>query len=380
MTEEEKNFLKNKNIRTFYKRKYKKIISSVNKKDTPYLEYIINYLFNLKEDLNQIIHLNELKFQSSFIDFKKNEEEIKTNNSDDLMTTIKKINDTLKIIPRVNTLSYKEIINYTIFSPKGIFMDSDDKMKKLLCFLNIELTQIKDICEKYESKTTELQIQKLKIQNKIQELSTCFDSVEYNNLNKKYKIKSCYDDIIKYFDYQFEKKFPDIVFDKKQFNLVSNSYDKEDIKSNEIKNKLNDLILYDNKLYNFMDLYFKKKMFIYMNDNKKNLLGKLEEAIKTIEDTKLNYLKIQYIQDIIKELKLYNFDFKDHFNDNNEEYAQKHLKIDEKTKIKVQKLSFENFIDEIKKYIGNVDETINIGCQEPNDLILELFLYQAGFK
>ena len=139
------------------------------------------------------------------------------------------------------------------------------------------------------------------------------------------------------------------------------------------------MLKYDNKIFTFTKLYFQKNLADYIGAKKDKILKEIKEVIKIINETNLKCLKIKYIKDIIKELKIYNFDLKEHFNKNNIEiYFPKTKKDNDNPKKNA--ISFEDFINEIKKYIGNIDDKINIDFPEPTDLILQLFLNQAGLK
>jgi len=314
-TDKEKEFLVIVNKSDDSKRHYVKIMKTVNRDENPYLEFIIDYLFTVKEDLNQIFHLNDKKYYNFFINFKKNEESISPDNSDDLEKAIQKIKETISLIPKITSLSYKEMIKYTFYSPKDSFIDSKDKIEKLLCFLDIDLTKLKDISEQYKSKKKNLKILKIKIKKKIEDIMQYFDSEKYNNLNEKYQIKLCYNDLIKYLDIIFNKSFPDIAFDEEIDSDEDSESDKKE--ENNLKQKLNILLKYDNKIFTFIQMYFQKKVNDYIKKKKDNIINDIKEAIKIINDNNFLYLKIKYIEDIIKELELYNFDLKDHFEKTN---------------------------------------------------------------
>ena len=116
--EKEKLFLANNLVKEKEERTFSKI--SVSDSKDQYLDFIINYLFEIRDKTSKTIHLND-KETLKFYSFTKEEQQI-PDKEDDLKTAIEKIKKIVNIFPKYDKITYEKLIDFLFRKEKNDFM------------------------------------------------------------------------------------------------------------------------------------------------------------------------------------------------------------------------------------------------------------------
>ena len=126
-----------KNLKKDEEKKFRKI--SVSDSENQDLDFIINYLFELKDRTSKTIHVNE-KETLKFYSFINNKEKLSSiDNNDDLDKALEKIKTIVKNFPKYEEISYEQLINFLFGTEKNSFLKMDDKIDYLLSFLDLKI-------------------------------------------------------------------------------------------------------------------------------------------------------------------------------------------------------------------------------------------------
>lgn len=290
LSNEEKDFIKeNTEIkpRVFKKRRIEKKENIDND-----FQIILDYLFNLKEIENQILHINDEEkiqyylFSKSFIEHPR-----QNYKEDKIKDCLKNVQQAISIIPKLDKLTYGDLVDYTFNGPINKFLVSNDRINYLLNYLNIKRRKLGDINDKYENfeKKIEKKMNKICIlSKKIEEEN---DNNKYNQFIKKYEIKKDYDIIIGYLNNLVTYILPDSNNQKNNTKEKKESDDEEEVDAYESEKKRKEEILNKEKilrnsiqlLFNkeekfmeYIEIYLKYHFNKYINESKNNI----EEKIK----------------------------------------------------------------------------------------------------
>ena len=396
-TDKEIKFLKD-NYLDIPQRIFRKFIESEEDED---LQIIMDYLFSIKEIGSETLHINEKETLKTY-SFSKNYQATPIYSEDDkLEDLLKKIKKTIEVIPKIDDLTYGKIIDYTFNNPTNKFMISEIKMEYLLSFLNIKRKELKHINEKYEAIKKEMEIKEAKISNIIKNIKYGNNLDKYNKFVKKYEIKDDYNKIISYLNLLANYSIPN--FDKtnkKKKNKVDNENDEEDEEEKEeeyekeinrektfmleeenLRNEIDILFKKEPKIIEYIEIYLKNKLNDYVNCKSKQFIDNINQGIKDIKSLRLKYIKLEKIVEAINELKLFTFNFKEHFDnfiEENKDRIKKKKKLLEKNVSEIVEFSFSYFVDKVKAYVGDINEKVEILSEEPDEFIFKLFLYKIG--
>ena len=394
LSEGEKEFLaKNLKKESEEKKPSKITVSDVDDKD---LEFIINYLFELRDDTSEIIHINnkDMLKHYSFPDSRGPLPEKKK--YDDLEAAIKNIKTVIECIPKYDKVSYAQLIDFMFGPRKDTFLKMENKIDYLLTFLNIDIMKLGDIKDNYIKMNNNMLTKVRKTQNFLNSIYKESNEEKYQKFIKKYKIKVDSKAIFDYLDFIFlyiyckmEEEIPyepeNNLGDYKPLALLDIAKifrDKEKIKRNEI----NDIFEKDNKIITYITNYLNTEFQKFFEKGLKEFKDNLAELEKEIAEKNLLYLKSEKIREIIFSLKLYFFDIETHYNDyvlKNEDNLPpiKYLKINENEKQEVGGIeNFGNFINILKKYIGDTKEQVEMIGREPSQFVFNLFLQKIGLN
>ena len=279
-------------------------------------------------------------------------------------------------------------------------MISENKMEYLLSFLNIKRKELKQINEEYEAIKKEMEIKEAKISNIIKNIKYGNNLDKYNKFVKKYEIKDDYNKIISYLNLLANYSIPN--FDrtnKKKKDKVDNEDDEEDEeeKEEEYEKEINrektfmldeenlrneiEYLFQEPKIIEYIEIYLKNKLNDYANCKSKQFIDNINQGIKDIKSLRLKYIKLEKIVEAINELKLFTFNFKEHFDDfieENKDRIKKKKKLLENNVSEIVEFSFSYFVDKVRAYVGDIDEKVEILSEEPDDFIFRLFLYKIG--
>lgn len=194
LTEKEKNFLKENIINVKFK-SLKKIKSS--EKDSE-LQLIIDFLFNLKESDNDIIHINDenkIKYYSISNKFKK---VVEPDKDDNINKALENIKETITSFSKMDEITYGDLINFTFNTPTNKYMISDSKVNYLLSFLKIKKQKLGEINEQYVKFESEMKAKSRKIIKMVEIIDSEDNPEKYKNFIEKYEIKNDYNKIKEY--------------------------------------------------------------------------------------------------------------------------------------------------------------------------------------
>lgn len=402
-TEEEKEFIQKKNKKT--QRKYNKIKVDTKVEFDQDLQNILDYLFQLKEIGNNIIHINGEE-QIYFYSFFKNLDKLPEYNSQDsILNCMNKIEETIKLkLPEIKNITYDKLIDYTFNNNISKYMISDDKMNYLLSFLNIKRKKLGDINYKYKDFKKKIESLSSQVFEIIDLIKLEDDSDKYDNFIKKLEIKKDYKKIIEYLDNILYLIIPNYYeqnvnkkkeIGKKLAKDLDNDVEEEEEeneddyetrkkkfleKEESIREKIKPLLNYEPKFMNNIEIYLKHHLNIYIEELNVENEKRIKKALETLKAQKLTFYKLEKIMNFIQELKLYKFDFKSNFKEfiETKEFPKK-IQALEINKSKIIKPSYEDFINKIKNYIGNKEEKIDLLSEEPYDFIFRIFKAKAGF-
>ena len=186
------------NLKENEERHYTKI--TVSNGEDQYLDFIINYLFELKDKTSKTIHVNDketLKFYS-FSDSKDPLPE--ASNDDDLNKAKEKIKNIVEIIPKYEKVNYGQLIDFLINPEKNNFLKMDNKIDYLLSFLDLKLKKLSDIKDSYKKIKQKVQVNINKIMNLIGIFKEENDNTNYELFMNIYQLKANSKDIFIYLD------------------------------------------------------------------------------------------------------------------------------------------------------------------------------------
>ena len=131
LEEGEKLFLANNLENEKEERTFSKI--SVSDSSDQYLDFMINYLFEIRDKTSKTIHLND-KETLKFYSFSKNEEQL-PNKEDDLKGAIEKIKKIVNIFPKYDEITYDELVDFLLGLKKLILLKW--KIKLIISYLSL---------------------------------------------------------------------------------------------------------------------------------------------------------------------------------------------------------------------------------------------------
>ena len=388
LKDDEKIFLAN-NLKENEERHYTKI--TVSNGEDQYLDFIINYLFELKDETSKTIHVNDketLKFYS-FSDSKDPLPE--ANNEDDLNKAKEKIKSIIEIIPKYEKVNYGQLIDFLLNHEKNNFLKMDNKIDYLLSFLDLKLKNLSDIKGSYKKIKQKVKVNINKIMNLIGIFKEESDYTNYEKFMDIYQLKANSKDIFDYLDnivnYIFCKMEEEKEVDSDEESEEEDLLDISEIfksKEEKLREKIIDLFKKDIKFISYIPIYLNIKLHQHIDENIKDLKEKLLNLKTNIKQKNLLYLKLEKIKDIILSLKLYNFDIKSHFEEFVNEYEiilpEKKIDIGGNKGKNVGIANFKSFIKYLKEYIGDINENVEITGQEPSGFVLKLFLQKIGLS
>ena len=384
--ENEKKFLK-ENIINFTDRNFKNFIQSNEDK---ILEIIINYLYELKEIGNETIHISD-KDKIKFYCFSKNIEiNQQPDNDDSFKEALDKIKYVIKIQSNVDNLTYENLVDYTFNNPINKLMVTNDKIKYLLSFLNIKKNKLKEIKEKFDSFKKKMELKSSKILDFLNFINPEHKLEKFNNFIKKYEIKNDYNKIIDYLNVLINFSMPkfnqsnedsDDEEDEKIFSNLMERESKIMKEEEKLRNEINIIVEKEPKFIEYIEIYLNHYFYEYVNSIKNNYTEKINIILKDIKSQKLISYKLDKIIEIINDLKLYNFNIKEHFNNFMEENLDKlpsKIKIIDKDNIEKINFTFKDFIEKLKGYLGNSQEKVEMFSEDPNEFMFRLFRLKIG--
>lgn len=131
LEEGEKLFLANNLEKEKEERTFSKI--SVSDSSDQYLDFMINYLFEIRDKTSKTIHLND-KETLKFYSFSKSEEQL-PNKEDDLKGAIEKIKKIVNIFPKYDEITYDELVDFLLGLKKIILLKW--KIKLIISYLSL---------------------------------------------------------------------------------------------------------------------------------------------------------------------------------------------------------------------------------------------------
>ena len=375
---------------------------SVSEGEDINLDFIINYLFELKEKTSKTIHINEednLKFYS----FSK--QELPQKKEDDYFNEgLEKIKNILKMESNYDKISYDNLIDFLFFPNKNDFFKNKNKIDYLLSFIDVEFKKFPEDMKKKYKKVKKIFDNIPNIFNRITMMSEYeINEEKYTKFINKYKIKKNSEKIFEYVDNIVEYIMPFKLIDDEN-DEDNNESDEEDSLNNlNIKNKnifnsdekyierektlrnnVKALFENDPKFITYISNYFWMKLRNYIKENQQILNNKIKLMIKNIKLKYRLFLKLEKMKEIFSELQLYNFDIKEHFknfaNDYDENLPKKFIKTSEFEKDEKVITNFNYFIKKLKEYISDVNEEVIITEEEPGQFVFKLFLQKIGFN
>lgn len=405
LEESEKTFLK-ENIKEEKFSKYSNKIS-VSEGEDKNLDFIINYFFELKDKTSKIIHINDEE-NLKFFSFSKQINDLPSHNEeDDYKIAIQKIKQIIEMTPKYDQITYAQLISFLFDTKKNKnFLVLDDKIDYLLKFLNLEINKLSIIGTKFQKIKNKIEGETDGISEMLQNVILNSDKKKYDNFIKKYKIKVNLNPISDYLNnlvkYAMPKRKKLIYYsdseeneENEEENDAKVEEEKEDEredpfdrrkkfekKESELRNKIKELFEKDKKFISYIPFYLWGKLGSFIEENEEIFKNKLNFLQKKITEKNLLCLKLNKIHNIISAFKLYNFDIKNNFEefilDNEEILPNKKIKTEEGNEANPGITSFKYFIENIKKYMGDINDKVELTGEEPNQFILNLFLEKIG--
>ena len=396
LNKKEKNFLKENIINV--KLKFPKKIKT-SEKDSE-LQIIIDYLFNLKESDNDIIHINEenkIKYFSITNKFKK---VIEPGKDDNINKVLENIKETITSFSKMEEITYGDLIDFTFNTPNNKYMTSDSKVNYLLSFLKTKKERLEEINEQYEKFKREMKAKSRIIIKMVNIIDSEDNEEKYKNFIEKYEIKNDYNIIKEYLNILIKFSMPNITSkennknekkekdsnDGEEEDLFQHEIDEETNIMNEEEKLRNEIIIIfqkEPKFLKYIEIYLKHYLNKYVNNVKNKFFEDIKKIIENTKSLKLNYYKLGKIIEIINELNTFQLSIKDHFKHffefNENPLPKKKIQIG-KDRGKVKEFTIDIFIEKLKKYIGDVEEKVDFYSEEPDDFILRLFLYKIGLN
>lgn len=405
--EKEKKYLASLQEINKYGNNYSKI--SVENGEDLDLDFIINYLFELKDKTSKTIHVNDqenLKFYTFSKEMVKLPE---YNEKDDLNQSLEKIKKILKMVPKYGETTYEELIDFLFNSETNGFLTKDDKIDYLLSFLELKSKKLSKIKEKYKEVGKIMDDISIKITKFVKVADYEIDKEKYHKFINKYIIKKNSKEIFEYLDNIVDYIIPiKLVDDKKRENETENenensededseeNYDKVkqqcfldyykiyENKEEKLRNNIIQLFEKDPKFISYISNYFWIKLAKYVEDNQQNFIEKFESTKSEIKNKYLQFLKLKETRGVVAELSIYNFNIKEHFKEFVDNYEgklpQKKKKITGNISEEESITKFETFIKRLKGYLGNINENVKITGEEPGQFVFKLFLDKIGLN
>ena len=390
----EKQFLVENFDDNLYEGNYKKI--TVSKGEDQFLDFIINYLFEIKDITSKTIHINNIE-DLKFFSYSKDIEKIsKFDKEDYLDNAIKKIKNILDLNTKKEEVNYSQLMDFLFDVDKKRFFTMDNKIDYLLSFLNIKLKNLSTVKDKYQNIKDNLNQFQNEFAQSMKFINFQKDEIKYNKFINKYQIKinskeifDYLDNIVNYIilnDKDNKKKIisEDYEYNKDKKSVFIDIYQKYEDKEKDLRKNVIELFEKDPKFITYLSNYFWTKLSKYIEANKMNLTNELNSLRDKILEKNLLCLKLKQIKNIISTLKLYNFDIKTHFKEFAENYIeelpQKKKKEGENVTSEKGIKNFNTFISKLKEYIGDLNEKVKITEKEPGEYILQLFLEKIGLN
>ena len=153
------------------------------------------------------------------------------------------------------------------------------------------------------------------------------------------------------------------------------------LEEEKLRNEIDILFKREPKIIEYIEIYLRNKLNDYVNNESKKYLDNITQGIKDIKSRKLKYFKLEKIIEVINELKLFTFNFKENFKDfideNKDRIKMKKKELDNNAS-EIVEFSFSYFIEKVKEYVGDINEKVEILSEEPDEFLFRLFLYKIG--
>ena len=153
----------------------------MNNEEDNDLELIINYFLELENKTNTIGHIKN-KQNLKYYSFPKDKEQIiELNKYINLNNTLVQINKILEEkVPKYDKVTYDQLIEFLFNSEKENFLKIDNKISYLMKFLNVNLSQLSQIKEKYVNIKKNLKLYSKRI-------NSLLTFIEINSDKEKYE-------------------------------------------------------------------------------------------------------------------------------------------------------------------------------------------------
>ena len=297
-----------------YEGNYKKI--TVSRGEDQFLDFIINYLFEIKDITSKTIHINNIE-DLKFFSYSKDIEKIsKFDKEDDLDNAIKKIKNILDLNTKKEEVNYSQLMDFLFDVDKKRFFTMDNKIDYLLSFLNIKLKNLSTVKDKYQNIKDNLNQFQNEFAQSMKFINFQKDEIKYNKFINKYQIKinskeifDYLDNIVNYIilnDKDNKKKIisEDYEYNKDKKSVFIDIYQKYEDKEKELRKNVIELFEKDPKFIAYLSNYFWIKLSKYIEANKMNLTNELNSLRDKILEKNLLCLKLKQIKNIISTLKL----------------------------------------------------------------------------
>ena len=263
--------------------KYKGI--SVCDEDDAELQFIINYLFELKDFTSETIHINNKK-NAKFYSFSKVlENSPKPNSDDNIKEAMEKIKKIADMTPKYGEVTYEKLIDFYFNSEKkNNIINMNDKVDYLLKFLDLKLETLEERNEKYFEFNDKINQYLYKISNIVDKIvSENEDEEKYAKFINKYEIKINNKAIFDYLDNLVEYAMPK--FGKKNSNkLIKIDFDERKKKymdkEKELRKGIKSLFEKDQKFINYIPIYIWNKVIKYIKDDNADFKQKKKKLKK----------------------------------------------------------------------------------------------------
>ena len=337
------------------------------------------------------IHINN-KENLKFYSFPKDVEKLpEPNKEDDLNGALNKIKKIIEIVPKYDKVSYGELIEFLFNSEKKKFLKIDNKISYLLTFLNLKLTQLSQIKEKYDNIKKKIKIYSKRVNSLKKFIKEESDEATYEKFINKYGIKVNKNQIFEYLNYLVNYIIPlspeneeDYLDEEKFVSELEKEEEKEKKfkkKEKELRNNLNELFDKDPKFINYISYYLWQSLVNYINNNEPAFKKEFLLLEKNIFEKNI-FLKLEEIENVILAFKLYNFNIEEDFEKFAKNYEEtlptKKIKKTENETVIDGIINYITFIEKLKHYIKDIDEKVIITNEEPAQFILNLFLEKIG--
>ena len=378
-----------------------KKISVVNSEDND-LDFIINFFFEIKEKTSKTIHINEQENLQFYSLSKKLEELPEKSEDDDLNQGLENIKKILKMEIKQDKVSYSALIDLMFSSNKNDFLEKEKKVDYLLSLLDVKGDKLSDIKKKYKKYKKILNTLPEKIE-KIMCVSNYEISEEkYQKFINKYSIKTNSKEIFEYLDNIIEYIMPTKIIDEneeeeekdetdsinnyqKRDKFTIDLYEKYEKKEEELRANVIELFKKDQKFITYFSNYYWIKLNNYVKENKAIFMDKIQTMIKKIKNKYLLFLKLKKIKNFLNELKIYHFNIQEYFKNFVDKYSKEYIPSKKK---KISKniveeqviTNFNFFLQRLKEYISDINETVELTDDEPEEFVFKLFLEKIGFN